>query len=292
MADENAANGDVFDDAVEIEGEEDSDAALKTAPLTHKIAALEQENNQLFRENQVIKEKMEKSKHSIEEIQNEKVELQKKAKKFESDNNALGPVAGRAAELEGEQSRLQHDLITSLNDLEESNSELSKLKLDLEGLKSSDNEKRVKLETVETERNLLLVKLNKLEVSEKDHRAEGEVKEKEIRGLKNQLEDLKATVKKNEAWRREKEALHSVKNELEKRVIEMMSKVTELEKKLEEKETLITERGVDNNVNGVSAEDKVKAPGGNVDLLMAAASSVAAVALVGILCFLRFARKS
>uniref|UniRef100_A0A3Q7IC65 Uncharacterized protein n=1 Tax=Solanum lycopersicum TaxID=4081 RepID=A0A3Q7IC65_SOLLC len=198
MADENAANGDVFDDAVEIEGEEDSDAALKTAPLTHKIAALEQENNQLFRENQVIKEKMEKSKHSIEEIQNEKVELQKKAKKFESDNNALGPVAGRAAELEGEQSRLQHDLITSLNDLEESNSELSKLKLDLEGLKSSDNEKRVKLETVETERNLLLVKLNKLEVSEKDHRAEGEVKEKEIRGLKNQLEDLKATVKKNE----------------------------------------------------------------------------------------------
>ncbi|KAH0722035.1 hypothetical protein KY289_005079 [Solanum tuberosum] len=292
MAEENAANGDVFDDAVEIEGEEDSDAALKTAPLTHKIAALEQENNQLFRENQVIKEKMEKSKHSIEEIQNEKVELQKKAEKIELENKALGSVAGRAAELEGEQSRLQHDFITSMNDLEESNSELSKLKLDLEGLKSSDNEKSVKLEAIETERNLLLVKVKKLEASEKDLRAEGEVKEKEIRGLKNQLEDLKATVKKNEAWKREKEALHTVKDELEKRVIEMMSKVTELEKKLEEKETLITERGVDNNINGISAEDKVKAPGGNVDLLMAAASSVAAVAVIGILCFLRFARKS
>lgn len=291
MADENAANGDVFDDAVEIEGEEDSDAALKTAPLTHKIAALEQENNQLFRENQVIKERMEKSKHSIEEIQNEKVELQKKAEKFESENRALGSVAARAAELEGEQSRLQHDLITSMNDLEESNSELAKLKLALEGLKSSENEKSVKLDAIESERNLLLVKVKKFEASEKDQRAEVEAKEKEIRGLKKQLEDLKTTVKNNEAWKKEKEVLHTVKDELEKRVIEMMSKVTELEKKLEEKETLVTERDVDSNINGISAEDKVKSPGGNVDLLVVAASSVAAVAVVGILCFLRYARK-
>lgn len=291
MADENTANGDVFDDAVEIEGEEDSDAALKTAPLTHKIAALEQENNQLFRENQVIKERMEKSKHSIEEIQNEKVELQKKAEKFESENRSLGSVAARAAELEGEQSRLQHDLITAMNDLEESNSELSKLKLALEGLNISENEKSVKLGAIESERNLLLLKVKKLEASEKDQRAEVEGKEKEIRGLKKQIEDLEATVKNNEAWKKEKEALHMVKDELEKRVTEMTGKVTELEKKLEEKETLITERGVDSNISGISADDKIKSPGGKVDLLVVAASSVAAVAMVGILCYLRYARK-
>ncbi|MCD7469947.1 hypothetical protein HAX54_009367 [Datura stramonium] len=291
MADENAANGDVFDDAVEIEGEEDSDAALRTAPLTQKIAALEQENNQLFRENQVIKERMEKSKHLIEEIQNEKLELRKKAEKFESENRALGSVAARAAELEGEHSRLQHDLITAMNELEESNSELSKLKLALEGLKSSENEKSVKLGAIETERNLLLLKVEKLEASEKDQRADVEGKEKEIRGLKKQIEDLEATVINNEAWKKEKEALHSVKDELEKRVIEMMGKVTGLEKKLEEKEMLITEREVDNNINGISAEDKVKSPGGKVNIPVVAASSVAAVAMVGILCYLRYARK-
>ncbi|CAN4087312.1 unnamed protein product [Withania somnifera] len=287
MVDENTANGDAFDDAVEIEGEEDLDAALKTAPLPQKIAALEQENNQLFRENQVIKERMEKSKHSIEEIQNEKVELQKKAEKFESENRSLGLVAAQAAGLEGEQSRLQHDLITAMNDLEESNSELAKLKLALEGLKSSENEKSVKLSAIESERNLLLLKVRKLEASEKDQRAEVEGKEREIRGLKKQIEDFEAAVKNNEAWKKEKEALHMVKDELEKRVAEMTGKVTELE----EKETLINEREVDSNINGISAEDNVKSPGRKVDLLVVAASSVAAVAVIGNFSYLRYARK-
>ncbi|KAJ8534537.1 hypothetical protein K7X08_016265 [Anisodus acutangulus] len=113
----------------------------------------------------------------------------------------------------------------------------------------------MKLIAIEGERNLLLLKVDKLEASEKDQRAEIEGKEKEIRGLNKKIEDLKATVK-NVAWKKEEAALHTVKDELEKRVIEMMGKVTELEKKLEEKETLITERDVDSHINGISVEDK------------------------------------
>ncbi|MCE3050951.1 hypothetical protein HAX54_048586 [Datura stramonium] len=76
MADDTVTNGEFFDDApVEIAAMKLLDAASKTSALKQKIAALEQEKTQLLHENDVIKQRIEKLKYSIEESQNEKDEL-------------------------------------------------------------------------------------------------------------------------------------------------------------------------------------------------------------------------
>ncbi|KAF3664395.1 putative protein MEI2-like 2-like [Capsicum annuum] len=295
MADDTVTNGEVFDDAsVEIAVDETADASAKTSvALKQKISALEQEKTQLLHENDVIKQRIGKLKSSIEESESEKKELQVKTDKFESENKALGSVAARAHELEGEVSKLQHDLITAMNDLEGSNKELSGVKSALEGLKSMENEKSVKLDAVESERNLLLTKLEKLEASGNNQKEEVEGKEEEIRGLKKHIEELEGLVVNNEEWEKEKKELHMVKEELEKRVKDMIEKAAALEKKLVEKERIITERLADSNINGIPiGDDKVGFFGGEVNFPLVAGSSLVAVAVVGVIWYLRYGRKT
>lgn len=254
MADDSATNGDVFDDA-EIGADDDYEADSKASALSQKLTALEQEKRELVHENEVVKERVEKLKKTIEELDNEKAELRKKVEKSESENRALGSVAARASELEGEVVRLQHDLITASNGLAESNSEVSQLKAALDGLKSSEEEKRVKLEAVEGERNLLIAKLSKLESNGNDHRAEMEAKEQEVRAFKKKIQDLENAAVLEKGLDKEREELQKRLNELEKMKKEMSDRVVELEKKLEEKERVIAERAVDGNINGIPVSE-------------------------------------
>ncbi|KAG5569281.1 hypothetical protein H5410_059047 [Solanum commersonii] len=128
-----------------------------------------------------------------------------------------------------------------------------------------------KIALLEREIHLLLRKIEKLEVSGNHQRVLLELKENEIRGLKQKLEDL------NDDWKKEKDVIDAVKDELIERVSEMLIKVDELEKKLEIQENVIS----NSRYFGV-----------NVEWLVMTTSIVASVISIGVSYYHRNGRKS
>ncbi|CAI9754925.1 unnamed protein product [Fraxinus pennsylvanica] len=278
-------NGEYSDDrTVEITGDE---ASSKISVLSQKIDGLEQENEKIISENKKYKERIEELKASVKDSDAKNVELKKQVESSESENKALGVVAARAAELEAEVARLQHDLVSAMSDLQESNVGLSEVKKNLEEIKGRDKEKDVKLAAIEKERVLLMFKFSELEVNKSDFRNEMEGKEEEIRNLKKKVEELEAVVGKNEG-------LEKLKNELEKKVEEMERKIGVLESKLDEevkvKEMLIME-GVNGDINReiVVNNEKKGLIGGlkERDWAVMAGSAVAAASVLGVACYFR-----
>ncbi|CAI9787670.1 unnamed protein product [Fraxinus pennsylvanica] len=233
-------NGEYSDNrTVEIAGDETSS---KLSVLSQKIDGLERESEKIISENKKYKEKIEELTASVKDSDAENVELKKQVESAESENRTLGAVASRAAELEAEVARLQHDLVTAMSDLQESNVELSEVKRDLEELKGKEKEKDVKLAAIEKERDFLVVKISELEENKSDFRNEMAGKEKEIQGLKERVEELEAVVGKNVG-------LEKLKNELEKKVVQVEGKIGVLESKLDE-EVMVKERLIMEGVNG------------------------------------------
>ncbi|KAL2466671.1 Peroxisomal and mitochondrial division factor 2 [Abeliophyllum distichum] len=290
MADETMINGEYSDDRM-VEITEDESSSSKISGLSQKLAGLEQENNKMTAENKKYKERIEELTASVKDSDAKNVELTKQVESAESESKALGAVAARAAELEAEVSQLQHDLVSAMSDLQESNVELSEVKRDLEEMKGRDKEKDVKLAAIEKERDLFVVKVKELEENKSDFRNEMEGKEKEIRSLKKKVEELEAVVVKNEG-------LEKLKNELEKKVDEMEGKIRLLESKLDEeekvKERLIME-GVNGGINRETVVDgEKKGLIGNLkerDWTVVVGSAVGAVSVLGVACYLRHASR-
>lgn len=286
MSDSTIVNG-VEDKTINIEDNSgDGDGSdSKVAALMQKIAALEQEKSELVHENEVVKERVNKLKGEIEESDAEN-------EKLKSETKVLDSIAGRAAQLETEVSRLQHDLISSLNENQEVNAELSVMKQEIEELRKSDVSKSVSLEAIERERNLLLEKINKdseavkesnsrisdlekkiqaLEMRDSGYksdkiRAEEEMKAKieerdlKIRDLQNLVDESEAVLERSN---KEKKGLEIVKNDLEallkqseRKVKEMESKMGLLSKELEGSEKLIS--GLkEKAIEGMNGDDVV-----------------------------------
>ncbi|KAK6774688.1 hypothetical protein RDI58_029927 [Solanum bulbocastanum] len=127
-----------------------------------------------------------------------------------------------------------------------------------------------KIVSLEREIHLFLRKIEKLEVSGNHQRVLLELKENEIRGLKQKLEDL------NDDWKKEKNVIDSVKDELIEKVREMFIKVDELEKKLEIQENVIS----NSRYFGV-----------NIEWLVMNASIVVSVISIGVSYYHRDGRK-
>lgn len=268
MADSTIINGESYDvRTVEVEDKGGNDSNVPA--LMQKIAALEQDKTELVHENEVINQRMKKLKGEIEASETEK-------EKLKSDTKALDSIAARAAELETEVCRLQHDLISSANEAEEVNAELVETKRAVAELRESDLNKGLKLEAIEKEMNLLLEKITKdsegvkesnsrisdlekkieaLELRDSSYKSEKvrveeemrvkiDEREGQIRNLQNLVEELQAVMEKSN---KEREELEIVKNELEallkkseRKVKEMENKMVLLHKELEGSEKMIS----------------------------------------------------
>ncbi|KAL6536056.1 hypothetical protein OROHE_012900 [Orobanche hederae] len=289
MADETVINGEFSDDRmVEISGDE---ASTKIPRLITKIFDLERENAKTILENEGYKKQIEELKTSIKELSTEIVELKNQVEKAESESKSLAAVADRAAELEAEVSRLHHDLVSAMSDLQESTAELSELKKDLEGAEQREKEKDAKLEAVGKERDLLLSKVEKLEGAESSLRNESEGKETELRGLKKSIHDLEMAVESGKS-------LEKLKNELEKEIEKMKVQFSILQSSLKEKESMICELerkvvayGVHSREDLIKGEKKIIIGGlKQNDWLLVGGSAVAAFIVMGVVSYLH-ARK-
>lgn len=285
MSDLTIVNGVSDDKNIQIEDNSGDGNDSKVAALMQKIAALEQEKSELVHENEIVKERVSKLKGEIEESDAENGKLK-------SESKVLDSIAGRAAQLETEVSRLQHDLLSSINENQEISAELSVTKQEIEELRKSEVSKSASLEAMQRERNLLLEKISKdsegvkesnsrvsdlekkiqaLEMRDSGYKsekikAEEEMKEKieerdvKIRDLQSLVDDLEAVLERSN---KEREELEIVKNELEallkkseRKVKEMEGKMGLLHKELEGSEKMISglkEKAAD----GINGDDVV-----------------------------------
>ncbi|KAL0328311.1 UNVERIFIED_CONTAM: hypothetical protein Scaly_2263700 [Sesamum calycinum] len=292
MEDGTSVEGEVSNDrTVEIAADE---ASSKISELKERITDLENENGTIIRENKEYKQKIEELKSSVRDLSAENVNLKKQVNKVQSENKASQVVVARAAQLETEVSRLQHDLAAATSDLKESSEELSDLKRDLVGLKVREKEKDVKLGAVEMEKALLVAKVEKLAGVESSLRDELEVKEKEIRGLKKNVEELEVVVGSSKNSEK-------LKNELEKTIEKMKAEISVLESSLDEKEKVISglktkERVVfDGGINGdAMVEGGTKGLNGGLkqrEWIFVGGSTIVAVAALGITCYIHAGKK-
>lgn len=257
------ASHDGDDRSVEISGTEeqreevfvDFDENEARAVSNQKIQVLEQEKRELVHENDVVKERINKLKEEIKGLESDKAELKREVERSESDKRALESISARAYELETEVSRLQHDLITSVNEGEESGREVVQLRREVEELKKNE----LKAELFEKERDMLLEMIDKDAVRVRELEGKIDEKEDEIRKMKKLIEDRDLIVAKNgvemERVKKEREELEGLLRKAERKGKEMEEKVGELRKELEASERMISglKEKILDGVNGKAA---------------------------------------
>lgn len=314
MADETAMNG------VDDQGAESFYDADQTAELSRKVETLEQEKLKLVKENEETKERIKKLTVEIEKLRSDEAELKEKVKDLEKeiqgseeDKRALGAIAARAAELETEVSRLQHDLITAMaegdsatkevaelkGELGEKGAKIESLENDVESLKTAKAESEIRVR--ELERKIGVLEVKETEERSKRIRAEEEVRERvegleeqerQIAELKKVVVELEALVSDNgveaEKWGKERVSVEAALRDSEERVKAMESKFNLLQKEVDAAETVLRE--VKNNtvrvVNG--AVDEVFNGGGEKGLnlqwpVVAGSAIVAGAAVICVL---------
>ncbi|EPS62247.1 hypothetical protein M569_12544 [Genlisea aurea] len=291
MADEQLlVNGEFSEDrSVEITGDDD-DASLKISELTQKIIDLERENREVSEETERYRQQVGKLRDALEELNTDNGELRGKLLKAESDNRSLQAVAAHAAALETEVSRLHHDLASAESDLHE----LEGLLKEMEVAKEREHEKDAKLEALEKEREILSSQVRHLEAVRNSLKDEKDSQEKEILGLKKSIEELQGAIETSKS-------LEKLKTELENTIDNMKGEISILENNLIEKEELINgfevkQRSVGNggDPSGFVESEKngfIGNPGFQKHLIIVGGSTVAAVAVMGIACYLHAARK-
>ncbi|XP_073061034.1 peroxisomal and mitochondrial division factor 2-like [Primulina eburnea] len=294
MADKTTVSGGLSGHSeVEISG----DNSAEISGLSLKFSDLEQENDKIKQQKKEYKRQMEEFKDCVKVLSNDNDELKKQVNKVETENNALGAVVARAAELETDVSRLQHDLVSTMSDLQETIAELSDMKSEMAGIKQREEEKDVKMEAIETEINLLVYKVENLEGVESSVRNELEGKEREIRDLKKRAVELETMVGSSKN-------LDKLKNDLEKTVEKMKVEISVLESFLDEKEKMISayqvkERTSVDGVNGGIEGDGAVRGGKNGFFgdssqkywLLVAGSTFSAIGVVGVVCYIHASRK-
>ena len=307
-------------------GGDDYDA--RVSDLTTKIESLEREKVQLVHENAESKERIKKLTAEIEELRNDEAwrkeklgEMEKEIERSGESQKALNAVAARAAELETEVSRLQHDLISTMSDSEEANREVVELKRvlgekgvrveslerEVESLKNekAESDKRVR----ELERKVGILEVKEIEDKSKKVRIEEEMrdrideKEKEIGGFRKKIRDLESVIANNgvelEKWLKEKLGLEASLRESNEKAKATESVMLGLKLELEEAEKVISglkEKAVDainGSVNGIrkSVVGGENDKGLKLDWPVVAVGSTGALAIAAAVVYVIYARQ-
>lgn len=306
----------------------DAENESKINELTQRLKSLELERADLVRGSDESKGRVQNLLAEIERLRSEAAVSREKFNKMEKEielaeegQRAMESVAKRAAELETEVSRLQHDLISAMSEGGEANKEVAELKTlveekgkrvdglerEMEILKKGKAESEMKVRDLERKIGILEVretegKSEKLRVEMELKEKIGE-KEKEIGELKDKVESLESTLKREalqlEKWKKEKSCADDALNESEKKVNEMGSKLLDLQGELERAENVISElkeramETINGTINGLTGITGVCDKGLKVQWPLVAVGSAGAVAVMAAtayICYTRYAR--
>ncbi|KAK7276773.1 hypothetical protein RIF29_17919 [Crotalaria pallida] len=291
---------------------------------TVKIEALERERDRLASENAERKDEIKKLKAEIEGLRSDGVELREKVKEMEREverskdaEKAVEAIAARAADLETEVSRLQHDSISEMSAAEEARSEAAELRKVLKEKESRvgnlekelDALKKLKAENEakarDLEKRIGVLETKEIEERNKRIRVEEELrenidgKEGEISVLKRkigELEEAEAAAKKStsEEWNKERSNLQEALRESEEKVKNLESSVARLQEEAGEAEKVIkslNERAIEivnGNVNGIHGGE---GKGLNLQWPVVAAGSTGAVIAAAAVFYVCYAKR-
>ncbi|KAK4796260.1 hypothetical protein SAY86_028586 [Trapa natans] len=325
MADEPAFNGVEDRDAEDFF---DAENEGKINELTQKIKSLELDRADLVRGNDESKERIQVLLVEIERLKSEAAvsvgkfeRMEKEIELAEEGQRAMDSIMKRAAELETEVSRLQHDLISVMSEGEEYNKEIAELKTleeekgkrvvglekEIEILKKDKTESEVKARDLERKIGILEVretegKREKLRVEMELEEKIGE-KEKEVGELKDKIESLEWIVKREalqlEKWKKNESCADNALKESQKKENEMGSKLLDLQGELEQAEKVISEmkeratENINGTINGLRGITDADEKGSRVQWPLVAVGSTGAVAVVAAMayiCYVRHAR--
>lgn len=315
MADEAIVNG-VSDPEVENPRPADQRGIEpEVNDLTLKLKLLELEKFNLSRENDETKERVGELMAEIGKLRSDEAEMRVKLEKMgreaelaEDGKRAMESIVTRAADLEIEVSRLQHDLISAMNDAEEANKEVAELRSaaeekgrrieglerEVEGFKNSRAETDIKVR--ELERKIGALEVWESEARSEKVRAEMELKEKleekemEISGLKQQIGDLEARIAKLgselQSSKSEKLGVEDALKKSEEKAKEMELKLVQLQRELELKDK--TAETINGRREIVAAiEDK----GSKLQWPVVAAGSTGAIVVAAAVAYVCYGRR-
>ncbi|KAK7300139.1 hypothetical protein RJT34_10974 [Clitoria ternatea] len=308
MADDGVANG-VDDQHVE--------------ESVTKIEALQRERDGLVSENSERKEEIKRLTAELEGLRSDGAEmrekidvLQKEVAQSREAAKATEVIAARAADLEAEVARLQHDTLMEMGAAEEAKSEAVDLRKELAarddkvdylerevaGLKKVKAESEVKIRDLE--RKIGALETKEIEERNKRIRVEEEMREKidekerEIKVLRQKVEELEkvAAAKKSELDEvvNKKLRLEDALREAEEKAKSLESNVLQLREEAAEAERVIVslnekavEVTIDRGVNGSHAEGK----GLKLQWPVVAAGSTGAVVAAAAVIYVCYAKR-
>ncbi|MED6217912.1 hypothetical protein PIB30_022052 [Stylosanthes scabra] len=280
-----------------------------------RIEALERERDDLASESEERKEQIKKLTMEIEGLRSDGDEMKEKILAMEKEleqsrdaTKAASAIAARAADLETELARLQHDSISDMSAAEESRAEafelrkllsekeskVESLERELESLKKEKSEAELKIRDLE--KKIGALENNDVDERSKWTRVEEELrekiqeKEKEVLELGQKIKEAVNSKKSEmEEWVKEKLSLQEALKGSEERAKSLESIVARLREEAGETEDLI--RGLNQRVveavnggvngNGVVAREGKVVKGLNVQWpVVAAGSTVVAAAAV------------
>ncbi|XP_004491345.1 peroxisomal and mitochondrial division factor 2-like [Cicer arietinum] len=286
-----------------------------------KISALERVRDELLSENAEKKEQINKLTAELEELRSngaemrEKIEeMQAEVERLQGSAKAAEVIAARAADLETQVARLQHDMITDMSSVDEMKKEADELKVVLKEKESRvenlvrevEELKKVKLESEarlrDLEKKIGVLEMKEIEERNKRIRVEEELRDKigekdrEIEGFRLKVEGFEkvAADKKDESgeWYKEKLSLEKALKESEEKAKAFELNIIQLREEAGEAEKIIRSLNekaveiVDRDLNGIHGEEddcKLQWP-----IIAAGAGStvavVAAAALIYVYC--------
>ncbi|XP_010273382.1 PREDICTED: peroxisomal and mitochondrial division factor 2-like [Nelumbo nucifera] len=240
MADEEIVNSVASDvngkgpEKESLDSKRDLDLDKKVSELNRRIEVLEQEKSGLLRDKgendekiKLLTEEIEGFKRNQEDMEVRLGEMQRQIDESGEDKKALQVIAARAAELETEVFRLQHDLSSSMSESEEALRELQEVKDAYEELKQSNLHKESMVKALEMEKVCLLERIDGEVGVLKKAKAENEGR---ILYLEEKLSMVEAKEAKNreESNKIEGEAMVKI-SEQEIKILQLLNEVKGLE---------------------------------------------------------------
>ncbi|KAK3446234.1 hypothetical protein EUGRSUZ_A01969 [Eucalyptus grandis] len=322
MADEAIVNG-VRDPEVENPRPATDQADSEVNDLTMKLKLLELEKFNLLRENDETKERVRELMAEIETLRSGEGQMKARLEEMgrevelaEDGKRAMGSIVARAADLEIEVSRLQHDMISVMSDADEANKEVVELRSaaeekgrrveglerEVEGLRNTRAESDIKVR--ELERKIGALEVRESEARSEKVRAEVELREKveekeeEISGLKEKIGDLEARIAKVgselQSSNKEKMGAEDALKKSEEMAKKMESKLVELQRQLEQAEKEISglKDKVAETINGRrEIVDAIEDKGPKLQWPVMAAGSTGAIVVAAAVAYVCYSRR-
>ncbi|KAK9088181.1 hypothetical protein Scep_027263 [Stephania cephalantha] len=229
--------------------------ATKPSDQDRKIEELEHEKSELIADNETYKDQVQVLMDEIDVLRRNDAEMNRRMdelkidyEKYEEDKKALSAIAVQAAKLEGEVFRLQSDLITAMSESESTAVELRMVKAEYETLRQMYAEKELKVRSLEQERAMLIVGIDREAEKARQAMIDSEMRIRYSEDNVLVIEELKI---ENIQLQSDKKKSESLISSLKEAFDTMKEKAARLESEIKERDLKVNNAGDGKGLEGL-----------------------------------------